>query len=140
VVIVTTDTVINLKWLIKVFDPQTKTIANGDTRLLISDGFRTHESTEIQRFCFENNIILTQFPSHTYHKLQPCDVGPFGPLKTYYQEEVEWLYREGSQHIRKPYFTRLYDHAHQRAFIPRNILAEWNKTGHYPWNPDFVLY
>jgi hypothetical protein len=53
---------------------------------------------------------------------------------------VERLYRGGSQHIGKPHFTRLYDRARQRAFTPRNIRAGWNKTGHYPWNPDFVLH
>ena len=53
-----TDTAISLKWPIEVFNPQTKTLANGDTRLLISDSFGTHESAEIQRFCFENNIVL----------------------------------------------------------------------------------
>src|SRR5580692_6829694 len=103
-----TDSVINLKWLTEVFNPQTKAIANSDTRLLISDGFGTHESAEIQRFCFENNIVLARLPSHSSHKLQPCDVGPFGPLKTYYRKEVERLYRRGSQHIGKPHFTRLY--------------------------------
>jgi hypothetical protein len=114
--------------------------ANGDTRLLISDSFGTHESAEIQRFCFENNIILARFPSHSSHKVQPCDVGPFGPLKTYYREEVERLYRGRSQHIGKPHFTRLYDCARQRAFTPRNIRAGWSKTGHFPWNPDLVLH
>ena len=108
-----TDTAINLKWLIEVFNLQTKTIANGDTRLLISDGFGTHESAEIQCFCFENNIILARLSSHSSHKLQPCDVGPFGPLKIYYWEEVEQLYRGGSQHVGKPHFTQLYDRTRQ---------------------------
>jgi hypothetical protein len=79
-----TDTAISLKWLIEVFNPQTKTLANDDTRLLISDGFGTHKSAKIQRFCFENNIVLACLPSHSSHKLQPCDVGLFGLLKTYY--------------------------------------------------------
>ena len=104
-----TDTAISLKWLIEVFNPQTKATANGNTRLLISDGFGTHESIEIQQFCFENNIILARLPSYTSHKLQPCDVGPFGPLKTYYRKEVERLYHGESQYIGKPHFTRLYD-------------------------------
>ena len=135
-----TDNVINLKWLTEVFNLQTKAIANGDTRLLISDGFGTYESAEIQRFCFENNIVLAHLSSHSSHKLQPCDVGLFGLLKIYYREEVERLYRGGSQHIGKPHFTQLYDQARQRAFTPRNIRVGWSKTGHFPWNPDLVLH
>ena len=63
------------------FDPQTKARATDRPRILINDGFGTHESLEIMKYCWENNIIL-----HTSHKLQPCDVGAFSPLKQYYRE------------------------------------------------------
>lgn len=81
-----TDTIISLYWIQHVFDPQTKARANRRPRILISDGFGTHESIEVLRFCYENNIILCRIPSHTSHKLQPCDVGVFGPLKSAYRE------------------------------------------------------
>ena len=67
-----------------VFHPQTITRVNGEARLLISDGFGTHESAEIQRFAYENNIILARLGSHTSHVCQPCDMGLFHALKTYY--------------------------------------------------------
>jgi len=70
-----TDTAISLHWIRHVFDPQTKERANGKPRVLINDGFGTHESLELMKFCFENSIILCRLPSHTSHKLQPCDVG-----------------------------------------------------------------
>ncbi|KAL1641204.1 hypothetical protein SLS61_010183, partial [Didymella pomorum] len=38
------------------------------------DGFGTHESLEVLKFCYENNIVLCRLPSHSSHKLQPCDV------------------------------------------------------------------
>src|SRR4051794_36318475 len=53
--------------------------------MLICDGFGTHETLEILEYCFENNIILCRLPSHTSHKLQPCDVSVFAPLKTAYR-------------------------------------------------------
>jgi hypothetical protein len=77
---------INLEWMQKVFEPFTRERANGRPRILISDGFETHESLDVLKFCFENNIILCRLPSHTSHKLQPCDVSVFGPLKTAYRE------------------------------------------------------
>lgn len=77
---------ISLDWIRKVFDPSTRDRANAKPRILINDGFTTHESLELLQFCFENNIILCRLPFHTSHKLQPCDVGVFGPLKTAYRE------------------------------------------------------
>jgi hypothetical protein len=38
-------------------------------RILICDGFGTHETLEILEYCFENNIILCRLPSHTSYKL-----------------------------------------------------------------------
>jgi DDE superfamily endonuclease len=89
-----TDSVISLEWLKRVFDPQTKARAQQKPRILVVDGFITHETIEAIEFCLENNIILRRIPSHTSHKLQPCDVGVFSPLKTAYRGLVERLYEE----------------------------------------------
>lgn len=78
-----------------VFGPLTKPRANGKPRILINIGFGTHESLGL-KFCFEDNLILCRLRSHTSHKLQPCDVGGFGPLKSVYREQVEQLYRGGA--------------------------------------------
>lgn len=63
------------------FDAQTKERAGGKLRLLICDGFGTHETLEILEYCLANKIRLCRLPSHTSHKLQPCDVVAFAPLK-----------------------------------------------------------
>jgi DDE superfamily endonuclease len=84
-----TDSFISLQWLKLVFDPQTKERANKKPRVLICDGFGTHETLEILEFCFENNILLCRLPSHTSHVLQPCDISVFGPLKTAYRSQLE---------------------------------------------------
>jgi hypothetical protein len=78
------DSKINLEWLTRVFDPQTRKIANGKPRVLISDGFATHETLEVLEFCFANNIILCRLPFYTSYKLQLYDILVFGPLKTAY--------------------------------------------------------
>jgi hypothetical protein len=106
---------------------------------LISDGFATHESLEVLKFCFHNNIILSRLPSHTSHKLQPCDVGVFSALKTAYREQVETLYRRGSNTVGKEHFTALYQRARNSAMVSRNVLSGWSKTGLFPFNPDRVL-
>lgn len=102
-----------LDWYRRVFDPQTKDRVNHRPRIPINDGFGPHESLEVLQFCHENNIILYRIPSHTSHKLQPCDVAVFGPLKTTYRElELE---RGGVDTTGKRHFTLLYCQARQVA-------------------------
>ncbi|RII24871.1 hypothetical protein CUC08_Gglean005686 [Alternaria sp. MG1] len=133
------DSKINLEWLTRVFDPQTRARANGKPRVLICDGFGSHETLEILEFCLTNNIILCRLPSHTSHKLQPCDVGPFAPLKTAYRDQVERLNRGGIDIVGKEHFTYLYSPARDTALTKRNIRAGWAATGLYPFNPERVL-
>lgn len=76
-----TDIQISLHWLQHVFDLLTRSRANQKPRFLINDGFGTHESLEVMKFCFEDNIMLCRLPSHTSHKLQHCDTGIFGHLR-----------------------------------------------------------
>jgi hypothetical protein len=133
------DSKINLEWLTRVFDPQTRARANGKPRVLICDGFGSHETLEILEFCLTNNIILCRLPSHTSHKLQPCDVGPFAPLKTAYRDQVERLNRGGIDMVGKEHFTYLYSPARDTALTKRNIRAGWAATGLYPFNPERVL-
>lgn len=133
------DSKISLEWLTRVSDPQTKGLANRKPRVLICDGFGTHETLEILEFYLENNIILCRLPSHTSHKLQPCDVGPFAPLKTAYRDQVERLNRGGVDIVGKEHFTSLYKPARERALTKRNIQAGWAATGLFPFNPERVL-
>ncbi|USP82170.1 hypothetical protein yc1106_09444 [Curvularia clavata] len=133
------DSKISLEWLTRVFDPQTSERANGKPRVLICDGFGTHETLEILEFCFANNITMCRLPSHTSHKLQPCDVGVFGPLKTAYRDEVERLCRGGLEAVSKEHFTSVYKPARETAITRRNIIAAWAASGLFPFNPERVL-
>jgi hypothetical protein len=135
-----TDSYISLEWLKRIFDPETKDRANGKSRVLICDGFGTHETLEVLEFCLENNIILCRLPSHTSHKLQPCDVAVFAPLKAAYRDEVERLERGGVNAIGKEHFTSLYSHARNKAFTQRNIRSGFSACGLYPFNPERVLH
>ena len=76
-----TDSKISLEWLKHVFDPQTKGQAKQKPQVLICDSFGTHKTLKILGFCLENNIQLCRLPSHTSHKLQPCDVRVLHPFE-----------------------------------------------------------
>jgi hypothetical protein len=134
-----TDSKISFEWLKRVFDPQTKGGANQKPRVLICDGFGTHESLEILEFCLENNIKLCRLPSYTSHKLQPCDVGVFAPLKAAHRERVDRLFQGGTNTVDKEHFTSLYSFAREKAFSKRNITSAWAACGLFPDNPDRVL-
>jgi hypothetical protein len=108
------DSFISLQWLKLVFDPQTRELANQKPRVLICDGFGTHETLEILEFCLGNNI-LCRIPSHTSQKLQPCDISGFGPLKAAYRDHVGRLERGGVGTIGKEHFIYLYSPARERA-------------------------
>jgi hypothetical protein len=134
-----TDSKISLEWLKRIFDPQTKARANQKPRVLISDGFATHETLEILEYCFANNIILCRLPSHTSHKLQPCDVAVFASLKSAYREQAERLEQGGVNTIGKQHFTSLYSPARETALTAKNIKAGFAACGLVPFNPDRVL-
>ena len=134
-----TDSRISLEWLRRIFDPETKEQANEKPRILICDGFGTHETLEILEFCFENNILLCRLPSHTSHKLQPCDVSVFAPLKAAYRDQVDRLEQGGVNTIGKEHFTSLYSPARNRAFTLKNIKAGFAASGLFPFNPDRLL-
>ena len=106
---------------------------------MVYDGFRTHETLEILEFCFKNNILLYCLPSHTSHKLQPCDVSVFAPLKAVYRDEVDRLEQGGVNTIGKEHFTSLYSLARKRAFTLKNIKAGFAASGLFPLNLDRVL-
>jgi hypothetical protein len=72
---------------------------------------------------------------HTSHKLQPCDVSVFAPLKTAYRDQVERLNRGRVNTIGKEHFTYLYQPAREKAITRRNILAGWAASGLFPLNP-----
>lgn len=91
--------------------------------MLICDGFGMHETLEVLKFCFENNIILAGLPSYTSYKLQPCNVAVFTLLKTAYRDQAERLERAGTNIIGKEYFTSLYNSVRERAITKKNILV-----------------
>lgn len=45
------------------------------------DGHASHETDEMIEAAFAARVILLRLPPHTTHKLQPMDVGVFGPFQ-----------------------------------------------------------
>ncbi|XP_039305744.1 uncharacterized protein LOC120357909 [Solenopsis invicta] len=56
--------------------------------LLLIDNVKTHLSASAINIARENGVTLFTFPPHCTHKLQPLDVGIFGPFKLYYDNAI----------------------------------------------------
>ena len=82
---------------------------------------------------------LLRLPSLTSHKLQPCEIAVFAPLKAAYHEQVDRLERGGVNTVGKEHFTSLFSLARERAFTPKNIKAGFAASGLFPFNPERVL-
>lgn len=57
--------------------------------LLILDGHGSHLTDRMIELAIEHDIHLYCLPPHTTHRLQPLDVGVFGPLQRRWEERCD---------------------------------------------------
>lgn len=129
---------ISLQW-IKHFERFSRRGQQGAWRILIMDGYGSHDTCEFLEYCEEHNIIPFTFPSHTTHLLQPLDVCVFQPAKHYHSEAVNEAVCTGAEAFSKVDFLAAFNTFRRRAFKSTTILLAWNKTGLIPYNPEVVL-
>lgn len=133
-----TDQELGSAWLQRDFEPETaaRNKTNG-YRLLILDGHNSHTTYRFMTFAEKHKILILCLPSHTTHRLQPCDVGAFGPLAATWKSEVnkassDWV------PIRKSNLLDFYSRARKRAFTEDTIRSAFRKTGIYPLNRNAI--
>lgn len=111
-------------WL-KHFDVSIKLRTIGTYRLLIINGYESHNSIDFQDYYKEAKIITVQMPAHSSHLLQPLDVGCFSLLKRAYGAEILALARIMATKIDKLAFIQAYRAAYYKAFIKQNICSSF---------------
>jgi len=130
-------------WLVNVFDRYTKRKArNGrDWRCLYVDGHGSHLNMRFLNYCADHRIFVVIYPPHSTHRLQPLDVGCFGPLASYYSTNLaQWLQdTQGLCSMSKREFFSIFWPSFLRAMTEKNIQGAFKKTGLVPFNPDVVL-
>jgi hypothetical protein len=132
-----------LEWLRKVFHPST--IAKAEKarcrRLLVVDGHSSHVNMEFLDTCEQLRIIILILPPHATHRLQPLDVGLFGPLASYYSFEINELMRKsgGLVQLTKRMFWGYFKRAWEKAFCATNIESASAKTGYWLFNRNKVV-
>lgn len=99
----------------------------GHKLLLIFNGHGFHITDKIIELVIKNNVELFCLPPHTTHKLQPLDVGVFGPLqKAWVQQCNDYLGRTG-EGMQKHHVVQEYMQAQEKSFMENTILQAWKK-------------
>jgi hypothetical protein len=127
-----------LEWL-QHFDSHTYSRTKGGYRLLILDGHESHHSAEFELYAKEQKIVTLCMPAHSSHRLQPLDVGCFGPLKTAYSRQIERLMKLHITHIQKEDFFDAFYAAFQQAITESNAIGGFRGSGLVPLDPDSVI-
>ena len=105
--------------------------------LLIVDGHSSHKYLDALLYAKENGIVLLCLPPHCTHRMQPLDVAFFGPLKSYYDQEItKWLKANPGRVVTQLQIGGLLNEAYGKAATVQNATHGFAKTGIYPINPD----
>ena len=133
-----TDTLTCHKWFEETFIPQAtaRRDDHNDPIVLMLDGHESHKSDEILGLAAKHNISLYFLPPHTTHRLQPLDVGLFGPLQRRWQERCDEVINDTGNEISKSEFIREYMGVRDEVFTGELIRSAWKTSGIWPPNPN----
>jgi hypothetical protein len=132
---------IGLAWLKEVFERETARYARTGYRLLIVDGHSSHVTMDFLDYCNNHRILVAVYPPHSTHRLQPLDVGMFGPLASAYSKELSNFlhWSHGILALAKGDFFELFWKAWRTAFRKETILSSFKATGINPPNAEVIL-
>lgn len=106
-----------------------------DKILLLMDNHESHCSLKAVSYAKENGIVLVTFAPHCTHKLQPLDVGVFGPFKTKLNiAQNDWLTNNPGKTIRIHNLPSLTKIAFVESFSVKNIVNAFAKPGIWPFS------
>ncbi|KAI9064706.1 DDE-domain-containing protein [Trametes sanguinea] len=126
-----------LKWFEESFVPQARARAGSPDEpiLLIFDGHGSHVTKDMRDLADKYDIHLYCLPPHTTHKLQPLDVGVFGPLTTQWIDRCTEIAEERGD-VHRGDFVIEYLKVRQQSITEAIIKAAWANTGIVPLNPN----
>ncbi|XP_031333879.1 uncharacterized protein LOC116163888 [Photinus pyralis] len=111
-----------------------------DPVLLLMDNHSSHISLQCISYCREHSIVLLSIPPHCSHRLQPLDVGFYGPLKTAYSQETDkWMVTNAGRCITQFKVGELFGAAYKRVASLEKAESAFKATGIWPLNPDVFM-
>jgi len=128
-----TDDFLGSEWFQKSFIPQaTARNTSGKPILLILDGHGSHETVKIIDLAISHGIIIFCLPPHTTHKLQPLDVGVFGPFSRAWADRCDEIVEEMGEEMPREDFVKEYMAIRAATFKATTIRQAFRKSGTYP--------
>lgn len=135
-----TDNFLCKEWFKNTFIPQTTAQnTSGKPILLIYDGHGSHEQLELINLAREHNIILFCLPPHTTHKLQPLDVGVFGPFQRAWSERCDEIVEDTGEEMLREDFVKEYMDVRSKTFKSTTIITAFQKSGCWPVDRDVFV-
>ncbi|CAF4937022.1 unnamed protein product [Pieris macdunnoughi] len=103
--------------------------------LLLCDNHESHVSLEAINYAKVNGIIYLSFPPHTSQRLQPLDVGVFGPFKSKLKIAFNnWHMMNPGKALTIYNIPKLVKIAFFESFTLKNIISGFNSPGIWPLN------
>jgi len=133
------DMCIGEDWFKKLFLPHVR--RQPGRKLLIGDNLASHISMEVIRLCKENDIMFVCLPANSTDKMQPLDVGIFGPMKSAWRKQL-LSYAEkdpAAQLLQKTEFPRMLKELVQSLKPMEHLPKAFEKCGLCPINREKVL-
>lgn len=105
--------------------------------ILLLDGHSSHKSLDAQIYAKDKGVILFCFPPHCTHRVQPLDVSFFGPLSTYFNQELSnWLKHHPGRVVTHLQVGEIFNQAYQKAATIANAIKGFSTTGIFPFNSN----
>lgn len=105
--------------------------------VLILDNHESHKFFPALDYASQHHVTFVSFPPHTTHKLQPLDVAVYGPLKKYFEQEVNTFQKQHPGRIINQYdVAKLFREAYLKGASPRNAVSGFASSGIWPYNPN----
>ncbi len=126
-----TDDYLCTEWFKKCFIPQAEARRETDAPiLLIVDGHGSHGTAEMRQLAIENNVHIFCLPPHTTHRLQPLDVGIFGPLQHAWTKRCnEYYVSSRGEEIERGQLIREYMAVRNGVFEESLVKKAWYSSG-----------
>ena len=123
-----------LDWLKKSFLPSIRRLQG--KKILIGDNLSTHISVDVINLCRENDIEFVCFPPNATDKMQPLDVGFFGPMKQAWRNQLtQFKIKNPSENpLDKCVFPSLLKELCEHMKPEKNLPSAFKKCGLSPLN------
>lgn len=105
--------------------------------LLVVDGHASHKGIDCLSYAKENGIVILCLPPHCTHRMQPLDVCFYGPLKTYFNQEItKWLKAHPGRVVTHLQIGGLFNKAYGKTATVENACQGFKSTGLWPVDAD----